>query len=297
MSDSTESSYQEKFQTHFPLLMSFCSHSINIWKLLFSPLGEFANMINNVIWKCSYVQEILNVLKNAPLECQSFAKDYTEFLKQIKCPVSRDELCKKLGEFCGLSSKMTVISLVLLLNSLPAIIQSITVWYRLWKYNIDSIQDDIIKIKGLLNEAISLLDMALKMNNEEYRQTIAKSAMSQAKAAQTHLINTLKNVQREINYVQRMKRDLRTTTGIHIVNAAMGALSWTFIPHFFFNSASTAITGVTVAANGICAITDLCAAGNIDKIIKQLENDHNSLQTLQNDCKQVEENIGKHITI
>ena len=274
--------------------------TVNLLRITSSNLYKFTTLIYNEICRCTSTSSIHTCLANSPSEptCQALAKNFLDYLKTLKGPtVTRTELCMKLNEFCGLSSHMTAVSILMLLNSVPALIESAKIWYRLYNYKIDSIQEDVNSIRKSMEEASSKFTEALKTQDENNRQMLVKVGNSHAEIAQQHLINTLKSVKREIEYMRRMKRDLRVTTGVHVANAAIGLFSWFYIPSFFFNPISRACTTATVGLNGAFTVADLIAANKIDGILEKLEEDLKCLETLETEYKKELAHSDKPITI
>lgn len=300
MSDSTEPIFDSTIKPFFPVLTQLCAQAANFWSIRSSKLCEFTTSIYNIIGRCKSTDSIHTCLGKSPSDpaCQALAKSFSDYLGQLRGPtVARTELCMKLNEFCGLSSQMTAVSTIMLLNSVPAMVESAKIWYRLYNYKMESIQEDVKSIRKLLEDASSSFTDALAMKDENISQKLVELSNSQVKIAQQHLINTLKNVKREVEYMHRMKRDLRITTGVHTANTAISLFSWFYIPSFFFNSISTACTTATVGINSVFTVADIIAAGKIDEILKMLEEDLNCLKTLQIESEQTLAHLNEPIML
>jgi hypothetical protein len=116
---------------------------------------------------------IKNELSNAPEKCRTLAGEVNECLCALG-EEGAESICQELESM--MQAQFNALSLVMSMNALNALSQSLVAWHTLYKYQIKTFERKMDRVKQYMEEVINLLAMVI----DEIRQRNCQAKIARA---------------------------------------------------------------------------------------------------------------------
>lgn len=249
---------------------------------------QYLNNIYCLIKSGASFSRVKNELSSAPENCETIAKELIEFFRS-NGKQGNELICKKLESM--MYAQYNAISIVMFMNAVNALTQSVAAWYTIWNYKIKQFERKMARIKEYMDEAVKLLLAIIdEVTRKECQEQITRT-LQHLEDAKVLIQDICDDIEDEMRDVKTMKSNSLQQSAINFVSLATNIVSIAIVPSYAVSCLAAILVGSSITIHSACTIGNLIAAGHAQDLLDQLKNQLAIMQKTEDERQQLENRL------